>query len=213
MQILEIYKKYKIAPHLQEHQLRVAAVAWKICESLTIEVDTDTIVITCLLHDLGNILKSKEDPFVPVEQRDYWSHVYDETKEKFGDNPDTATINMIKDLNPKDLKKIMKHMEWIGAHNFLEIHPDDFGALQYIIPVYSDARVAPHGLVSIEERLEEAKNRRKFIEDKSEEIEDVLELIERVIFVKSWLTPKDLDDLSIMPYLEKFKDYDVPIRN
>jgi 5'-deoxynucleotidase YfbR-like HD superfamily hydrolase len=43
--------------NLQLHQLRVAAVGQIICESIPDFDETEEVVTTCLLHDMGNIIK------------------------------------------------------------------------------------------------------------------------------------------------------------
>ena len=64
MNIFNIYAKYKIPPQLQTHQLRVAAVAKTICEHLWPKLsDMRTIISTCLVHDMGNIIKFDLDKF------------------------------------------------------------------------------------------------------------------------------------------------------
>ena len=55
----QIYEKYKIIPFLVMHQLRVAAVAEMICDSLSMSIDKDNIVRACTLHDMFNIVKFK----------------------------------------------------------------------------------------------------------------------------------------------------------
>ena len=55
--ITDIYNEYKIMPHLQMHQLRVAAVASVICDSIDFDLDKNLVITTCLLHDMGNVIK------------------------------------------------------------------------------------------------------------------------------------------------------------
>ena len=55
--ITDIYEKYKIMPLLAMHQIRVAAVAMMICDSLSVPIDKDSVIKACLLHDIGNIIK------------------------------------------------------------------------------------------------------------------------------------------------------------
>ena len=62
MNILEIYKKYHLPENLQMHMLRVAA-----CSNLIIdnwkgkEIDKQSIIRVCLLHDMGNMVKISEN--------------------------------------------------------------------------------------------------------------------------------------------------------
>ncbi len=56
--VQQIYNDYNILPLLQLHQLRVAGVAKLITESITIPVDAQAVVLACLFHDMGNIIKA-----------------------------------------------------------------------------------------------------------------------------------------------------------
>ncbi len=53
----EIYAEYRLMPNLKQHQFRVAAVAEIICKNLSEVVDKDNIILACLYHDMGNIIK------------------------------------------------------------------------------------------------------------------------------------------------------------
>ena len=63
MQIIDIYKKYHIPQQLQLHMLRVAA-----CSNLILDnfegkkINKESIIRVCLLHDMGNIAKIKDNP-------------------------------------------------------------------------------------------------------------------------------------------------------
>lgn len=58
MKIAEIYQKYKVPPNLQEHMLRVAAMAEIIANSWpNNSLDREILLLACLTHDMGNILK------------------------------------------------------------------------------------------------------------------------------------------------------------
>jgi len=59
MKISEIYEKYQIMPQLQLHMFRVAGVASLITENLEKKIDTNSVIFTALLHDLGNMAKIK----------------------------------------------------------------------------------------------------------------------------------------------------------
>ena len=60
--VIEIYKKYHLPENLQMHMLRVAA-----CSNLIIdnwngtEINKESIIRVCLLHDMGNMVKIPED--------------------------------------------------------------------------------------------------------------------------------------------------------
>lgn len=102
MTIQDLYEKYHIMPNLKLHQLRVAAVAQTICESFDILVDTETVVQACLLHDMGNIVKSDfsvfPDSFYMPEGKVYWQKIKEEYVTKYGTNDHHATIEIVQEL-------------------------------------------------------------------------------------------------------------------
>ncbi len=57
MTIQQLYEKYEIMPNLQLHMYRVAAVAKMICDHFQKPINKQEVIITCLLHDIGNIIK------------------------------------------------------------------------------------------------------------------------------------------------------------
>ena len=98
--ITDIYKKYNLMQNLVEHQLRVTAVAEMICETLDVPVDKDLVVRVCLLHDMGNIIKSDLNyfpEFVKPEGLEYWQKVKDEFIEKHGNEEHFATEKICKE--------------------------------------------------------------------------------------------------------------------
>src|SRR3989344_1397907 len=101
MKIIEIYKKYKIPPNLQEHQLRVAAVALTICDNFNSEIDKDSVIKAALLHDMGNIIKfdlSKFPEFLEPEGIEYWKRVKEEFRKKYGEDEHNATYEIAKEI-------------------------------------------------------------------------------------------------------------------
>src|SRR3989344_2472976 len=102
MKITEIYEKYKIPPNLQLHQLRVAGVASIICDNFDKPLDKGSIITTCLLHDMGNILKFNFDifpeEFYGKQGRAYWEKVKQEFKEKYGEDEHKATHAIAEEL-------------------------------------------------------------------------------------------------------------------
>lgn len=61
MLISQIYKNYNIPPGLQLHMYRVTGVAFIICNHFNEGIDRNTILSTCFLHDMGNIIKFNFD--------------------------------------------------------------------------------------------------------------------------------------------------------
>jgi 5'-deoxynucleotidase YfbR-like HD superfamily hydrolase len=94
--ILDIYSAYYILPNLQEHQLRVAAVAKVIGEAQKAPLELQPLIEACLLHDMGNILKINiRKPLFPehIKPRGiaYWEKIQEEIRGKYGPNEHIAT--------------------------------------------------------------------------------------------------------------------------
>ena len=79
----EIYAEFKIMPNLQLHQLRVAAVGKLISEHFTVPVNVRDVVLACLFHDMGNILKFDLTQFPEFREPQgilYWEEVKKERR-------------------------------------------------------------------------------------------------------------------------------------
>ncbi|MCA9387134.1 hypothetical protein KC669_03815 [Candidatus Dojkabacteria bacterium] len=209
MNITKIYTDLKIMPTLQIHHRLVAAIAWKICDSLSTKVDTKTIISTCLLHDLGNIVKGSSDQFAPKGEEQYWEEVANETREKYGDRASMATVAMIKSLNLKNEQKILEYLSWVGAKSLSTRSEEELKNLEFVIAPYADSRVEPNGIVSIEGRIAEAKERYHFLEDKSGPILNAMKRMEVTIFSRSWMTAEEIKFETVEPYLRKLDDFDI----
>lgn len=208
--ITEIYNEYKIMPNLQLHQMRVASVAWQICDSLSFDIDRESVVIACLLHDMGNIVKFDLNHFPAwnkPEGIEYWQKIKDEYLEKYGKNEHEATLIIGGELGIS--RYIYDLINYIDSPS-VEINTagKDFGEK---ICMYADNRVSPHGIVSAEEHSLDAKERYKnhphvFDEEKRVSFMKDIYFIEEQIFSHSKIKPEDIDNESIKIYLEKLQD-------
>ena len=84
--VQQIYNEYRLMPTLQLHQLRVAGVAKIIADSFNGEIDKESIVLACLFHDMGNIIKFDLKNFPEYNQPEgieYWQKVQSEFLEKY----------------------------------------------------------------------------------------------------------------------------------
>lgn len=84
------------------------------------------------------------------------------------------------------------------------------------ICAYCDQRVAPDGVVSIKERLEDAKVRYKdrplsvwSNEEKAKHLIECSLGIEKQIMQFCDIMPEDINDESIAKYIEKLKQYEI----
>ena len=208
--IERIYKKYKIMPNLQTHMLRVAAVASLICDNLNEPVNKEEIISACLLHDMGNIIKSNFE-FLPEslepEGRDYWEKVKEEYIKKYGNNDEKANEQVA-----KELKMSPSVVSLIKSISFSLICQHK-GAVDMSVKVmhYADMRVSPYGVVSLEERMKEAKNRYKLESpSEEEERERLIECgreIEKQIFAKCKIKPEDINNETVTPLIPILKNF------
>ncbi|MCF7865172.1 MAG: HD domain-containing protein [Candidatus Pacebacteria bacterium] len=154
MKTSEIYAKYQIPSVLRNHMYRVAAVARILVQSLKheIQLDIDLVTKAMLLHDMGNIIKSPiaNDVLYTEEERKELRRV-EEFIKSYGDNEHTVTMAIAHELNVPE--KVLYILENIGSSRLhLTVDLDD---LYIKLCSYSDFRVAPTGIVSVEERFDE----------------------------------------------------------
>lgn len=195
---------------LQNHMLRVAAVAAMICDNFDEPLNKDEIVTACLLHDMGNIIKSKFE-FMPEslepEGIQYWQKVKDEYIKKYGSDEYKAHEKIMLELYlPQKIIDLVRNIDSLPLKNIKD--GTDF-AIKII--KYADMRVSPYGVVSCEERTDEVKKRYKFKTKAEEDEQDRLLVcgkeIEKQIFAKCKIKPEDINDETIAPIVLELKNF------
>jgi hypothetical protein len=159
MNIIDIYKKYRVPSNLSRHMLTVAKIVlfikshWK---NESIKINWDILLKSALLHDLGNIVKfdlEKHPEIFQAEGEDigYWKEVQKEMIDKYGVDDHAATRRMLVELKADNrmieiiLSKTFGNSKEIAAENNWHTK----------ILLYADLRVAPHGIMTLNDRLEE----------------------------------------------------------
>lgn len=213
--IQKIYDTYRIMPSLQLHMLRVTSVAKYICESINVKVNTPQIIEACLLHDMGNILKFNMDlfpEFFQPEGKEYWQHIKEDFELRYGTNEHEATLHIAKELGvEKRVLELIDVFQFSLAKENYESHDMD-----RMICAYADMRVKPSQVVSLEERLLDGRNRfklRHLEEDESffNAMSLYLNNIEKEIFSKTVITPLDINEKTITPYIEELRKVELHI--
>ncbi|MEK7190176.1 MAG: class I tRNA ligase family protein [Patescibacteria group bacterium] len=205
-----IYKKYKIMPNLQEHMLRVAAIASLICDNFDEPLPKEEIITTCLLHDMGNIIKfnlSNYPEFLEPEGPLYWQSVKDEYVKKYGNDEHVATDKILQELHVSG-----KIIELTGAISFAgaikNAQGKNFGNK---IVEYCDDRVSPFGIVSLEQRLTDLKERyathRERSTESREAFENAVRQMEKQIFTKCKIKPEDINDETVKPVISSLRNF------
>ncbi len=214
MNITQIYTKYKIMPSLQLHMLRVAGVAQVICENFQNPklINAENIVIACLLHDMGNIIKFDLNlfpQFLEPNGFNYWKNVQDQFIDKYGTDEHIANYAIAKELGVSE--QILKLVQSVGFSNSeSNYYSDDFNCK---ISAYADFRVAPLGVDLLKNRLEDGRQRFKINKmhtydpkkDKFEELVKFIEQIEAQIFEKCALEPAQITETLVLTKLDELK--------
>lgn len=199
-------------PNLQLHQLRVAAVAKQICESLDVEIDMHAIVTACLLHDMGNIIKfdleytKREFPdFFTEKGFDYWKNIQAEYIDKYGTDENHATECIAEELGlPVAIITLIKDV----IHHAKEDDPESFDFVSCLCK-YADMRVGPQAVLSLESRLREWQGRDPERAHNAEILLKNFSQIEKEIFSRARIQPHDITDESIRESIEILKNFEI----
>jgi hypothetical protein len=213
MKISQIYEKYKIIPQLQNHMLRVAGVASIICNHLTKPVDKNLVISACLLHDMGNIVKFRLErypEFLKPKGLKFWQNIQNDFIRKYSKDDYKTTYKILNELqiNPLTLK-LIKSIEFKKA----PLNSKLTTSLESKVCHYSDARVAPTGVVTLNGRFQELKER--FIKNRGinekgfNKITSSMKLIEEQIFYVCKIKPGDITDRKVMPQMLKLQNFDI----
>lgn len=209
MNIIEIYKKYKIPDNLQMHMLRVAACGNLILDNWIGEkINKNSIIRILLLHDMGNIVKITPEQNSNSKFLEFRKSYID----KYGndDHKITNVISKNEGLTQQEIdimdSKILKNNELTAQSDSYEIK----------ICAYCDQRVAPNGVVDIKDRLEELRSRHQKNgkgsmsneETANKLIFSALE-IEKQIMQKCTIKPNDINDASVDTYINKLREYEI----
>jgi hypothetical protein len=190
--INEIYARFNIMPSLQKHMRRVAAVGALILSGEDSRINKNDVIAALLLHDIGNIVK-----FRLGDELASWQKIQQETIAKYGSVDHEATEKMVKDLG------VNKRVAWLISEMVFEnlLQVIDSNDRELKICLYADQRVAPYGVVSLQERF--ADLRRRYEGTALASRFDVLQekralLLELQIFKPSSLWPSEINDQTIV---------------
>ncbi len=211
--VQEIYSEYKIMPNLQEHQLRVAAVAKIITENFNKPLDLESIVTACLFHDMGNILKSdlaRFPEFVEEKGIEYWQKVKDEFLQKYGPDEHVATQIIAKEIGLN-----VGATECLNHIGFSNLGRNEIGdSFENKICNYADMRVGPHGIISLEEHYIDGQKRyatskHVIASEKYEELANSGRIIENQIFSYTKIKPEEITDEKIKGLMEELRNKEI----
>lgn len=213
--ITELYDHYRIMPQLALHQLRVAAVAYAIEQALMEPIHDEELISACLLHDMGNIIKFDLSVFpeaLEPEGREYWERVRDDFRARYGEDEHAATLAIAREIGVSE--RTLGYIDAVGFSRAAELVREG-DAFEKKIACYADQRVAPQGIVSLNERLEEGARRYAGREDRHKDAAAIeantaaLAELERQIFSRASETPGSITASSCEHHLAVLRKYHV----
>lgn len=160
MKIGQIYKTYFIPKNLQEHMLRVTALAEIILEHwIGKKVDNQAIIQACILHDIAkpmNFDLTKQALFdISPSDNIKLEKLQKDLKTKYGTDEHSATVKICEEIGLSPVAvKILKYFEWSYIPYLLKT-----GNTESLISVYCDMRISPKGILPLYKRLNELKKR------------------------------------------------------
>lgn len=171
------------------------------------DININSIIRVCLLHDMGNMAKIKDNP----DNDEEFINIRNKYINEFGLDDHLISIQIGKELGLNDYEleimqgKESKRNEDIMNSNSFEIK----------ICAYCDERVSPQGVESIKNRLEDAKHRYKGTtsvwgdEEKANHLIKCALEIEKQIMQYCSIIPEDINEKNIETYIEKLKNYEI----
>ncbi len=218
----EWYGEFRIMPSLAAHQRRVAAVACSIIDAAErgtpvgddLHRNRREIVSACLLHDMGNILKfdlSYFPDFLEPEGMAYWESVQAEFADRYGTDEHEATLAIAREIGVSD-----RTFGYINAVGFRmatgTLAGRDPGKM---LCCYADMRVAPFGIVTLDERFDEGTKR---YAERSRRVADpeyamrqvaAIREMESFIFADTSISPDGITDASCKKYFFSLGSFQV----
>ncbi len=215
MTVQDVFEHYRIMPILQLHQLRVAAVGKTTCDHFDRALDMQSVTLACLFHDMANIIKSDLSVFpeaLEPKGREYWEGVKKEFIEQYGKSEHHAALAIAHEIGLSE--SVIRLIDGIGFSQLENTR--DRGSFELKIVEYSDCRVSPHGVTSMDARLEDAKVRyaNKFSDmpEAPERFNELLQAahdVERQIFTHTDIRPEELTEQVLRPIAETLREYKI----
>ena len=205
-------------PSLALHQVRVAAAAKFIADNFAKPIHKQDVILACLFHDIGNILKFDLTIFpeaLQPEGIEYWRAIKDDYRKKYGADQHEATIKIAREIGLSD--EVISCISIVAFSKAEEVLQN--GSWEQKICEYADSRVAPGGIASLEDRLRDARKRylARHTDPGAISTQDGFEIlleaerqIERQIFEETSITSEDITDTAIAPIIEELWEYPVP---
>lgn len=161
-----IYDYCQLPPVLRQHMLRVTkAGKWMLKHWTGPKFDQSLYIHALLVHDLGNLAKFDLTPtatvrLLPLENIEEWRVIQQDFIAKYGNNADAVTLKLIDELK---LPRANDLIQLIGGHSptrLADVVKQSNWAQKLLD--YTDFRVGPFGILSLDERFADLTNRYQY---------------------------------------------------
>lgn len=159
----QIYSTYQTPPSLQDHMLKVSSLVSIILNNWIGErVSKDDIITCALFHDIAKPVTfdpSKQKQYVKSEKElnEVLLLIKDMTT-KYGTDEHQVAIEIFKEINcNENTIRLIDNLEWIYLPRLFKEN-----GIEALLLNYVDMRIGPKGIISLQERFDELKNRDPF---------------------------------------------------
>lgn len=207
MKIIEIYQKYCIPRKLQLHMLRTAGCAELILDHwIGPKVNRKKIIRVLLLHDMGNLMKMKQEELNEEEKqvRDKYFKLYGKDDHKVSE-----VIGKEVGLSEEEIQ-MMNQKIFLNTNRIIQ--EEDYDVK---IAAYCDQRVAPYGVCDMMERLLECKNRAKnnpessMNNPKAERMIQCAQVMEEQVIKYCTMSKEEITEEVIKEKIKKLEIYEI----
>lgn len=163
MHVNTVYSRYHIPKNLQQHMLRVGALAQIILDNWQGEsIDKQSIVTCALYHDIAKPVTfevDKQRQYVATDEEfNQVKRTIDGMIAKYGPEEHVAVIKIFEEIGcSEETIRLINNTEWIYLPRLLE--ENDIPSL---LLNYCDMRIGPKGILPIQERFVDLKSRAPF---------------------------------------------------
>ena len=202
MQITQTYNRYQIPTNLQQHMLRVGALAQIILDHWQgVSIDKQSVVTCALYHDIA-----KPVTFDIEKQRKYVASEEDFNKvkrtivdmiSKYGGEEHVAVIKIFEEIGcSAETIRLINNLEWIYTPRLIQ--ENDIPAL---LLNYCDMRIGPKGILRVQDRFADLKSRAPFAG--IDEIAALSPKLESTIQALTTINLNDITDDQIAAQIQK----------
>lgn len=214
--ITEVYDDYAVPQNLRDHMLRVAAIGELIFENWTgPDLDRRSVLRVLLLHDTGNFVKMDAEDVRDSLPENVSVELFEDLREKytreFGQDDHAISEAIARDIGLSD-REINLMQQKVFMKNDETASSEDWEAK---IGAYADQRVAPDGVMSLEARLQEAKERYEdnpgssMNNPRTDEMIEYAHTIESQVMKQCAINPGEITDDVLNPVIRELKSFEI----